>query len=79
MDLLKIVEDNHEFDWVRAYETLGENPALRGIIILVFVIGALLSLAYFLKDYQHFLQVTGQVKTGAIYLKKMVGALPFIG
>jgi len=77
MDLLKIVEDNHEFDWVRAYETLGENPALRGIIILVFVIGALLSLAYFLKDYQHFLQVTGQIKTGLLGLKKMAGFISF--
>ena len=79
MDLLKIVEDNHEFDWVRAYETLGENPALRGIIILVFIIGALLSLTYFLKDYHHFLQVMGQMKTGLLGLKKMGGLLTFIG
>ncbi len=79
MDLLKIVEDNHEFNWVRAYETLGENPALRGIIILVFVVAALLSLAYFLKDYQHFLKALGQGQTGLLGLKKLAGFLPFVG
>ncbi|RLD99915.1 MAG: hypothetical protein DRI92_01130 [Aquificota bacterium] len=79
MDLLKIVEEDHQYDWVRAYETLGENPALRGIIILVFVVGALLSLAYFLKDYQHFLQLIGQTKTGLLSLKKLAGFLTFIG
>ncbi len=79
MDLLKIVEEDHQYDWVRAYETLGENPALRGVIILVFVVGALLSLAYFLKDYQHFLQLIGQSKTGLLGLKKLSGFLPFVG
>jgi len=79
MDLLKIVEEDHQYDWVRAYETLGENPALRGIIILVFVVGALLSLAYFLKDYQHFLQLIGQTKTGLLSLKKLAGFLTSIG
>ncbi|GEM_PF-3323968 len=79
MDLLKIVEEDHKFDWVRAYETLGENPALRGIIILVFVVGALLSLTYFLKDYNHFLQILGQGKTGLLGLKKVSNLLSFMG
>jgi len=77
MDLLKKVEEDHRFDWVRAYETLGEHHALRGVIILVFVIGALACIAYFMKDYTHYLKVMGQAKSSLLSFKKLAGLLSF--
>jgi len=79
MDLLKKVEEDHQFDWVRAYETLGEHRTLRGIIILVFVIGALASLLYFLRDFPHYLQVMSQTKVGLLGFKKLSVLLHLIG
>jgi len=69
MDLLKIVEESHEFDWVRAYETLGEHSVLRGVIILVFVVASLLALWYFFKDYKHYLTIVGYTKVS--FLKSL--------
>jgi hypothetical protein len=79
MDLLKKVEEDHQFDWVRAYETLGEHHALRGIIILVFVIGALASIIYFLRDFSHYLKIIGQTKVGLLGFKKLAVLLHLIG
>ncbi len=79
MDLLKKVEEDHKYDWVRAYETLGENHALRGIIILVFVIGALASIIYFLRDFPHYLKIMSQTKVGLLGFKKIAVLLHLIG
>ncbi len=79
MDLLKKVEEDHRFDWVRAYETLGEHPALRGIIIAVFVIGALASILYFLRDYPHYLTLIAHKKVGLLWIKKLSFPLLFRG
>lgn len=79
MDLLKIVEESHEFDWVRAYETLGEHPVVRGVIILVFVVACILAVGYFLRDYHHYLSFIGQAKVSSIAFKKLAFCLTLFG
>jgi len=55
------------------------NMNLRGIIILVFVIGALASLLYFLRDFPHYLQVMSQTKVGLLGFKKLAVLLHLVG